>query len=917
MSRLGLNEMSDYAEAGPTGQRWLDVFPWIESVANERQGGHRSWWLEPIDARGTVQRDHGLVELSMLALERLKQWSIGQIFPHLPPRTALEQLPVPVRARIAFRQHGLSVAADLMSEALGAILDWSWISSGTVDSILRALGDASIGPTVPVLQEKHEFTTPGGGVDGGGVQPGAEGYEPLAEDTGRTVVCWLDAFPWIESAANTSATMDGRSAWWRKPIESDGALEREQRLAELSDLAIERLSRWTIGQIFPGLPPETVLDHLPVTTRARNAFHHRDALVGNDLMHQELGDLLDWPQVGVGTVDSILRGLAVASIPTSVSDLWTPTRESREFSARDQVNEDRLVAWREAPFVEDLRLIARWYAALGVPARPLLNELPPGTPAEVRKAKQRLETISAADVLEDGQDGLDASALLGFCIGALDRRTQEVLARRFFADRPKTLDDLGESLGLTRERVRQIEAKARTEMMVFLEPGGDLEMLAATVRELIGNVLPLNELITWVPALGQSVEVVGQPAWRVLDRLDDAYEIMDSWCVSPTVRAAQALTLARLEEAANAHGVVHLDDLEPLNPRQSGDAARQTIRSWLAYCGYELHGDHVFTRTQSVGDRAAAVLSVVGSPMDSQGILNQMGIERTLGSLKNAMAVDDRFERVDRDRWALAEWGLESYAGVRALVREEVARGGGQMPIDELVERIAGKYSVSASSVIVYASSPPFEAKNGIVRFASTGRQARKSPTRTRRLYRRGSEWLYRVRITKEHLRGSGSVAPVAIAGILGLQYGTTRQLPSALGPQSVSWTGTQPAFGTIRRFLVAEDTAIDTEIFLVIADDGTFRIERVDVGEGEPLGKALALVGAKDDQSRRKPRIALARAIGLPDDSPAASVIGGYRERGDEDVAEVLLSIKDQLSDSAAPRPGPAAEISEILDLL
>jgi hypothetical protein len=184
-------------------------------------------------------------------------------------------------------------------------------------------------------------------------------------------------------------------------------------------------------------------------------------------------------------------------------------------------------------------------------------------------------------------------------------------------------------------------------------------------------------------------------------------------------------------------------------------------------------------------------------------------------------------------------------------------------------------------------------------------------------LYRRGNEWLYRIKITKEHLRGSGSVAPAAIAGLLGLQHDTTLHLESALGPQAVSWTGSQPTFGTIRRFLVSQDTDLSSEVFLVLGDERTFRIEPVDVAQDQPLDKALALVGTTDDRSRRSPRVALARAIGLPDDSPAASVIGGYRERGDEDVAELLILVKDRLTDEDTARSAPSAEIDEILDLL
>jgi Sigma-70, region 4 len=748
------------------------------------------------------------------------------------------------------------------------------------------------------------------------------GPSQMADDLvvdARPAVCWLDAFPWIEAAANDGRLdADESRAWWHELINAPGTPERRQRLAQLSDLALERLTRWTIGQIFPGLAPEIWLDSLPVTTRARNVFARLGYRVAGDLMNEELGDLLSWRWIGVGTVDSILQALADAST-AAASPVLLPPRQER--TGRHRRGGDRGADYKAMSSVEslaeDLRLIASWYVALGTPVRSLLgNALPPGSPPEVVKARQRLEQVNASDVLDQSQAELDAAELLERCVGALDRRAQEILARRFFADRPETLDDLSRSLEITRERVRQIEAKARANLVEFLEPGETLEMISAAVRELVSPVLPLDELISLVPALAHPVEAVGQPTWRVLDRLDDGYEIADGWCASPTITGAQVATHTRLQETANAHGVVRLEDLDSLNPSLHGEAVHQALQEWLTFCGYELDGDYVFTRTQSAGDRAASILSVVGSPMDSQEILDRLGVERSLGSLKNAMAGDDRFERVDRGRWGLAEWGLESYAGVRALVRQEVARCGGQVPMDDLIERITGKYSVSASSVVTYASSPPFEAKAGIVRLAS-GRDVRKSPARTRRLYRRSIEWLYRIRINKEHLRGSGLPAPVAIASILNMQHGTTVQLESALGPQSVGWTGSQPVFGTIRRFLVAQDIAIGSEVFLVLGDDGTFLVEPVEAGQEQPLGKALALVGASDEHSLPDPRVALARAIGLADDSPAASVIGGYRERGDGDVAEFLVLAKDQLSDGCADHPVPSAEISEILDLL
>jgi len=731
------------------------------------------------------------------------------------------------------------------------------------------------------------------------------------------VLRWVDAFPWIEAAAADLLTADeSAQAWWLGPVDAFGTALEAERLADLSDLMLERLTRWTIGQIIPNLPAEMDLASLPMTNRARNALARFGYKTAGDLQGLELVELFDLPNVGIGTVDSILQALAAAS---TLNPPPIPARRDGETDvpvvSPDHGDE---YAERAGPIIEDLRTLAGWYSSLGMPTRPLLDTpVPPGSPPEVLKARQRLELVSAGDVLTEGQAELDAAELLQRLVSTLDDRAQQILARRFFADRSDTLDEIGQDLGVTRERVRQIESRARADVVQALD-SASLGAISATVREVVGIVFPLADLIRLIPALARPVPGAGQPAWRVLDRLDDAYEIKDGWCAAPTIVTAQTETLTRLQEHANRHGVASMSDLPSMNPNLPAESARSSMREWLRYCGFAVDDEYVFTQVHSVGDRAAAFLSVTGSPMSSQDILDRLGIERNLGSLRNALAYDDRFERVDRDKWALAEWGLDSYSGIRALVREEVARGGGQIPMDTLIERIAGRYSVSANSVIAYASAPPFEAKGGIVRLAIGDRDTRKGPERTRRLYRGADAWLYRIMVTNEHLRGSGSPAPIALAAILGLQHGQARQLESALGPQTISWAGPQPTFGTIRRFLVEGDVEIGSEIFLVIGDDGSFRIEPVDLSDVEPLERALRLAGATGTAARVHPRVALAAAIGLPEESSPASVIGGYRERGDTDIAELLLSARNQLEESPVNRkPNPSADIDEILDLL
>jgi hypothetical protein len=740
--------------------------------------------------------------------------------------------------------------------------------------------------------------------------------DDLLSDT-HPALSWVDAFPWLAATECTTDTSEESISPWVDPIDAIEPMTRAERLADLSDLILERLTKWTIGQIFPTLPAAIDLASLPITNRARNALTRYGYYTAGDLQSVELDDLLDMRNVGIGTVDSILQTLADASTLTTVQILRIP-EGAKSTEANDSPDRHGESVAHTESLISDLQTVATWYATLGMSALPLLNPAPPGSPPEVIKAQQRLELITANDVLVKEQAEHDAAELLQHMLSTLDHRALQILARRFFADRPETLDEIGADLGITRERIRQIESRARSDIVRELESGGSLERIVAAVRELVGTVLPLADLLRLVPALAHPVEAVGQPAWRVLDRLDDAYEIEDGWCAAPTTQSAQNETLTRLQEHANRHGVAMVGDLSPLNPNQSEDSAVASLRDWLSYCGYEVAGDWVFTRVSTVGDRAAAVLSVTGSPMSSQDILNRLGVERSLVSLRNAMGSDDRFERVDRDKWALSEWGMKSYTGIRALVREEVGRNGGEIPLETLIERITGRYTVSANSVIAYASALPFEARAGIVRFSTGERELHKTPERTRRLYQRADGWIYRVTVTKDHLRGSGSPAPVALANILGIQHGQARQLASELGPQTITWTGSQPAFGTIRRFLIDSDIEIDSEIFLVIGDNDSFRIEPIDVSDTAPLECSLRLVGVHDEVARKHPRAALATAIGLPETSSVASVIGGYRERGDTDIAELLLSIRDQLEEPpVAQSIDQSADIDEILDLL
>ena len=83
-----------------------------------------------------------------------------------------------------------------------------------------------------------------------------------------------------------------------------------------------------------------------------------------------------------------------------------------------------------------------------------------------------LPDLSASSPDEIATQSLESAALRA-SLGRLDQREREVLCLRFglSSEHPLTLEEVGRRFDLTRERIRQIEAKALTKLRHPCLPG--------------------------------------------------------------------------------------------------------------------------------------------------------------------------------------------------------------------------------------------------------------------------------------------------------------------------------------------------------------------------------------------------------------------------------------------------------------
>lgn len=77
------------------------------------------------------------------------------------------------------------------------------------------------------------------------------------------------------------------------------------------------------------------------------------------------------------------------------------------------------------------------------------------------------------EIVTDRRDRVTRAAWIEHALALLNPRERSIIVRRFLAEKPNTLAELGEVFGVSKERVRQIEAKALTKLRTTISEISD------------------------------------------------------------------------------------------------------------------------------------------------------------------------------------------------------------------------------------------------------------------------------------------------------------------------------------------------------------------------------------------------------------------------------------------------------------
>ena len=566
----------------------------------------------------------------------------------------------------------------------------------------------------------------------------------------------------------------------------------------------------------------SLLDHrLDASPWARDSLALswlRDRLYGklvNDLLELTREDFLSWRQIGSGKANRIVTLLrhwdaVAAKNPAQFHvDSAGPSLDDDADKTPFAEEGDAWLAERAASEPDaDLDLVLEWAVKIAgaktwSDAVGLVHEV---LPVEVAEARRRLLERRLAE----------ASPSLGGWSGAqaalnLEPRAQAILFGRVLASKRRTLDDLGRELGVTRERVRQLEGRVERQLRERVENDPELRWVGWACERLqrsAGAFAPLDMLQSALPGL--------DPDTRKVVMFLSGYKQTEHHLVrtgfvlpgAPNLPVApgsqfvvdEFLLHHRLEDS----GVVdeHMDD--------AIDFISGTRRV----------GGQLVVWPPSLSDQAVAVLEIRDEPQTIEAIHDEVG-RGEARSFRNRILEDPRIMRVTKTKVGLRAWGGSQYTSVVELMRERLSSG--PQEIEDLAAELNERYEVSGASVRMYAHAPLFKVTGDVVALRSRADPyvPRHRPDRVRGLFMVDDLLSFRLEVDTDLLRGSGRALPFELATFLGVSPGESITLQADQDEVRFTWPETShvgPSIGSLKK-AAAKIAAEQGEMVVLIFD--------------------------------------------------------------------------------------------------
>lgn len=650
---------------------------------------------------------------------------------------------------------------------------------------------------------------------------------------------------------------------------------------ELASLWIRHYPTAPLREISPLLARDVVIDLAGSSARKAGALW---ADRFDPMLTATVEDLRDLPGVGAKRLENLVEAVILAVLDAEEMEAVSGDdgpggNYAADFT--DPYNAEPLPVSAESVPAEEIDLLHGWLTLNGIGA------LPEGLKGAVPSVVKQCES---GDPLEP---------LFAYCVDELaaacgdDARKRAIVSSRYMGK--ATLDELGQAHGITRERVRQLEAQLKKD---FDAPSTTSAAVASALAE---RMLPLTrraDVLAELPQLTHPAEPF-TGTYEQFFHMWGLWQVDHEWILASDFPDRFQLAL---QKCADEYNVAALADVaSELGTDQALLAEWMRTRAGVIILPEE---EHIIVASNHQ-DRAVGVLSLAGTPLSVDDIVAALGADLNLRSVANQLAVDERITRVGNNKYALSTWGLEEFASISSWIANRIAASeSGSVALDELIVD-APKFNVSESSVRAYAAGSDFELIDGMVALSSGQSEVlADDPHDYRDLYYRDGAWELLLTVTNDHLRGSGFQVPRGVTGVYRIPVGGEVAVSSRLGDQFVRVNKLkQSSTSTIRRFLHELEANAGDRVWLRF-EPNRFDVQRApaaqfhDADEADAESPDLPRIldyMALDSALADDPALALSTinaALGLEKDAPRRRTVAVFRHRGQDLFADVIRSL-------------------------
>jgi len=314
-------------------------------------------------------------------------------------------------------------------------------------------------------------------------------------------------------------------------------------------------------------------------------------------------------------------------------------------------------------------------------------------------------------------------------LGAIEQeREREIITRRFgLFDRRETLEQIGELLGITRERVRQLEKAILIRLKIAADDGKivavhDVERLV--VRDLSdnGRAGRIQDIAARVVDGAASAETKAHiafvaelsPKLTVLNENDNYYHGVG---VSENGDEKKMRTdIDNIVKAIKKHG--EPIDIEALHEMLSFDSPSQ-VRALASLSKQLASLKDVWglvkwptVNPKNIRDKIYVILADNGKPMHFSDIakhIKDSDFKRkdvTIQAIHNELIKDKRFVLIGRGIYALDSWGY-SKGTVSDIITKVLKKAGEPLHRDEIVKRVLKSRQVKETTILLNLQSKP------------------------------------------------------------------------------------------------------------------------------------------------------------------------------------------------------------------